>query len=63
MPEKLQWLSLCLPTTLATQAMRNIIEKGLSFFDHQVIVGYAVSMLWIAILCVFSTILLRFKSS
>lgn len=62
MPEKLRWIALCLPTTLATQAMRNVLERGWGFDDAEVVIGYGVSVLWIGVLILFSAVLLRFKN-
>jgi ABC-type multidrug transport system permease subunit len=43
----LRWLSLALPTTWASSAMRSILNRGWSFLDGDVWLGFTVVFAWI----------------
>jgi ABC-type polysaccharide/polyol phosphate export permease len=46
MPAILRYISYCMPFTLPSISVRNIMAKGYSFCDQTVLVGFGVVSLW-----------------
>lgn len=61
MPEGLRSVSIGLPTTQATTALRNIMEKGWGITDNYVYQGYLITLIWIISFCVASIIVVKMK--
>nr|CAI5856312.1 unnamed protein product [Callosobruchus analis] len=61
MPYWLRQISVFLPLTLATTAMRAIMLRGWGIKWPEVYWGYISSSLWIAIFLIMSMLVLRFK--
>ncbi|XP_025989491.1 ABC transporter G family member 20 [Solenopsis invicta] len=47
MPKLFRWISYAMPTTLASVSMRELIYKGSSIFEWQVLIGFFVTLGWI----------------
>ena len=47
MPWYLQYVSLCMPSTLPSISVRNIIEKGFSITHPTVLLGFFVLIVWV----------------
>lgn len=62
MPILLQWFSLMLPTTIPALSLKNILDRGYTFYDPQVYQGFFVISGWTAALVLFCFFGLRAKS-
>lgn len=61
MPLVLRYVSLCLPLTLATSSLRSILTRGWSILDEDVYMGFAATLIWIALFLVVTMIVLKLK--
>ncbi|XP_044267238.1 ABC transporter G family member 20-like [Tribolium madens] len=61
MPVVLQWLSKCLPFTIAIDSFRNVMKKGWSFDYFEVWNGFGIEVTWIVIFGVVNTMLVQSK--
>jgi ABC-type multidrug transport system permease subunit len=61
MPVFLQWVSRCLPVTIALDSFRNVMKKGWLLNDFEVWNGVGIEIIWIIILGTVNTILIQSK--
>ncbi|XP_041985170.1 ABC transporter G family member 23 isoform X2 [Aricia agestis] len=61
MPWILRYVSLCLPLTLATSALRSVLTRGWPFSEPEVYLGFISTLIWIALFLVVTLTILRFK--
>jgi ABC-type multidrug transport system permease subunit len=61
MPVFLQWVSRCLPFTIALDSFRNVMKKGWLLNDFEVWNGVGIEIIWIIILGTVNTILIQSK--
>ncbi|XP_063926637.1 ABC transporter G family member 20-like [Zophobas morio] len=61
MPVFLQWISRCLPFTIAMDSFRNVMQKGWPIVNFQVWNGMAIEVIWIIIFAIVNTILIQSK--
>lgn len=47
MPIGLQWISKCLPFTIAITSFRNVMSKGMTLKNLEVMNGVGVALIWI----------------
>lgn len=50
-----------MPTTLATTALRNIMEKGWGMLHNYVYQGYVVSIVWIIVFSTLSLTVIKLR--
>lgn len=61
MPNTLKAISATLPTTQATLALRNVMEKGWGASANYVYQGYLITILWIFLFSITSVIVVRLR--
>ncbi|KAJ9590920.1 hypothetical protein L9F63_016018, partial [Diploptera punctata] len=61
MPCVLRYISLGLPLTMATSALRSILSRGWSIVEPDVYYGYISTLIWIFLFLTISLVVLRFK--
>ena len=61
MPKYLQYVSYCLPQTLACEAMRGLMERGWNIDNFNVYMGFVVTGLWTFVLLSVGTILVKLR--
>jgi len=61
MPQLLQYISACLPLTLATTSLRSILTRGWGLTEPDVWHGYVSTIIWIALFLSISLIVLKIK--
>lgn len=61
MPKGLRIFAKCLPFTLAIESMRNVMKKGWSLFQLEVLHGIGVLFAWIALLLILSAWMIKLK--
>ncbi|KAE8751826.1 ABC-transporter, subfamily H member 01 [Frankliniella occidentalis] len=57
----LRWIALCLPVTLSTTSLRNIMLRGWGLTEPQVYIGFVVTGLWAAGLITICMIILKYR--
>ncbi|KAF5273873.1 hypothetical protein FQA39_LY00988 [Lamprigera yunnana] len=57
----LKFVAFCFPITLPIESLRNILQKGWSFNQHTVLIGYIILLGWALIYIGFSIIIIKFK--
>jgi len=62
MPIGLQYCSFCLPFTIPIVSLRNVMVKGWSLFDSQVISAIWIPLIWVVFLATLSVVLIRKKT-
>ena len=61
MPAYLRYISYVLPQTFACQALRGILSRGWSIVQPQVYRGFLVTIGWILVLLIISTLILKIR--
>ena len=61
MPTYLRYISYVLPQTFACQALRGILSRGWSIGQPQVYRGFLVTIGWILVLLIISTLILKIR--
>ena len=61
MPLYLRYISYVLPQTFACQALRGILSRGWSIVQPQVYRGFLVTIGWILVLLIISTLILKIR--
>jgi len=61
MPCVLRYISLGLPLTMATTALRSMLSRGWSIVEPDVYNGYIATIIWIVLFLSISLIVLKFK--
>lgn len=57
----LRWIALCLPTTLSTTSLRNIMLRGWGLSKPEVYIGFIVTGMWAAGLITVCLIVLKYR--
>ena len=61
MPQYLRYISYVLPQTFACQALRGILSRGWGIVQPDVYRGFLVTIAWILILLIISTLILKIR--